>query len=96
MMPARSYQIPGGARVLVTTCDDCGADAPFGFNVNLLAALNATTPAEAKRHLGRWCCGLSADRKPKCKRISHASDDKVEPSDARLPHQESGYQGSLF
>jgi len=52
-MPAKSYQIPGGARVLLFTCEVCGGPAHFGRDVKLLVALRT---GDAKRE-GEWYCG---------------------------------------
>ena len=52
-MPAATYQIPGGARVFVFTCDVCGAPASFGVGCNLHAAIRSGDVTKA----GQWFCG---------------------------------------
>ena len=51
-MPAATYQIPGGARVFIFTCDTCGAPASFGYDVHLLQAIDHKDVTRA----GRWYC----------------------------------------
>lgn len=49
----------GGASVLLHVCEVCGADAPFGYEVNMRLALERLAEgdkASAKRHLGKWYC----------------------------------------
>lgn len=60
-MPAASYQIPGGSRVLMFTCDDCGAPAMFGVGCDIRAALQSGDVSRA----GRWFCG-QRDGRPTC------------------------------
>lgn len=52
-MPAASYQITGGAKVLVFTCEDCGRPAHFGIDAHILEALHTGKVERA----GRWYCG---------------------------------------
>ncbi len=59
-MPVRSHRIPGGATVLIHTCEICGAPAPFGRGVHLRAALAARSSAEAVRLAGQWYCAFHA------------------------------------
>jgi len=62
MMPVRSVESSPGHRVIVHTCEDCGAPAPFGFKSNLRRAL-ATGNVE---HAGKWFCrDHNPDRKEK-------------------------------
>ena len=62
-MPASLKRIPStGALVFLHLCDaeGCGADAPFGFGVEMrlaLIRLEIGDPAGAKRFLGKWYCG---------------------------------------
>ena len=62
-MPVRSHQIeePGGARVFVFTCEDCGGPAHFSEGADLRAALREGDEALA----GRWFCGWR-DGRPAC------------------------------
>jgi hypothetical protein len=49
-----------GGMVFLHTCEVCGADASFGFDVSMRQAfkrLEAKDLDGAKRHLGRWFCG---------------------------------------
>jgi hypothetical protein len=66
MMPAATYQIPGGARVLIFTCEGCGDPAGFGYGVNILSALAATNREEAIRRAGRWYCARHPDGSGYC------------------------------
>lgn len=60
MMPISSYQIPNGARVLVRTCDGCGApNAPYGTG-SILEAIRTKDPSKVKV----WC-GPAGCRKAK-------------------------------
>lgn len=52
-MTVRSVESAPGVRVLVFTCDGCGAPASFGRGVNIRAAL-ATTDVKLA---GEWTCG---------------------------------------
>lgn len=52
-MPARSHQIPGGARVLLYSCEVCSEPASFGYDVGSIR--DAIDHKDAKR-LGRWYC----------------------------------------
>jgi len=61
MMPARSYQIPGGARVLLFSCEVCGGTAHFSRGSSILAALHS---GDVKR-AGEWYCGWK-DGEPIC------------------------------
>ena len=50
-----------GGHVFLHRCDvaGCGADAPFGYGVEMRRAqvrLDAGDPAGAKRFLGKWYC----------------------------------------
>lgn len=60
-MPLRTVQIEGGTRVLVTTCEACGASAPYGEGVDLRGALRTGDVSKA----GRWWCGWR-DGQPGC------------------------------
>lgn len=60
-MPARTHQIPGGAKVMMFTCDDCGAPASFSIGANLREALSTGDVTKA----GRWFCGW-ANGQPTC------------------------------
>jgi len=60
MMPAKSYQIPNGNRVLVFLCETCGEPASFGVGVNILEALRTGRPELA----GKWTCGPNGCRNP--------------------------------
>ena len=45
--------------VFLHVCEACGADAPFGFGVDLRSAMKAMSARDmvaAKRHLGEWYC----------------------------------------
>lgn len=61
-MPVESYQIPGGARVLLFTCEVCGGQAWFGVGVSIRAAIARKDVTEA----GAWFCGLSSAGVPCC------------------------------
>lgn len=65
-MPARTHQIEGGSRVIVTTCEVCGGPAPYGFGVNLRRALAAKNKALAAESLGKWYCGIDKDLNGVC------------------------------
>jgi hypothetical protein len=58
MMPVQSYQIPGGARVLIFTCDVCGKPACYGEGVNLRAAIATGNVKLA----GDWRCAIHRPR----------------------------------
>lgn len=60
-MTVQTYQIPGGSRVLLFSCDDCGAPALFGTHCNVRAALKSGDVSRA----GRWFCG-QRDGRPTC------------------------------
>lgn len=60
-MPVRSVESSPGHRVMVETCDVCGAPAPFGEGVNMRAALRTGDASKA----GRWFCGW-VDGAPVC------------------------------
>jgi hypothetical protein len=48
-----------GTSVFIHLCETCGAEASFGYGVELRAALNklaAGDVASAKRLLGKWYC----------------------------------------
>jgi hypothetical protein len=52
MMPVQSVLSSPGHRVIVHTCEVCGAPAPFGFNSNLRRALSTGNV----QHAGKWYC----------------------------------------
>jgi hypothetical protein len=60
-MPAASYQIPGGAKVLVFTCETCGGPAHFSEDAHILEAVHTGKVERA----GRWYCGR-VEGKPVC------------------------------
>lgn len=60
-MPVETYQIPGGARVLIFTCC-CGAPAHFGVDSDVRAALRTGDVTKA----GTWFCGMDATGEPAC------------------------------
>ncbi|WP_157970131.1 hypothetical protein [Pelagibacterium sediminicola] len=65
-MPVQSVESSPGHRVIVTTCEGCGARADFGEDVDLRRALSSGD----KRYAGRWWCGWDVqERKPVCKAI---------------------------
>lgn len=53
MMPASTFQIPGGARVLVFTCEVCNGPAHFSEDAHILEAVQT---GKVER-CGRWYCG---------------------------------------
>lgn len=56
-MPVRPHQIdtPGGARVLLYTCEVCGAPASFGYGCAGFRDLIREERISLKK-LGRWAC----------------------------------------
>jgi hypothetical protein len=56
MTPISTYQIPGGARVVIRTCDGWGApNAPFGMG-NLHEAIRTKDPSKMKVWCGKDGC----------------------------------------
>ena len=67
-MPARSVETAPGHRVMIFTCETCGAPASFGEGVNLREALSSGDVTRA----GRWFCGW-VNGKPQCVGKAHAA-----------------------
>ena len=74
-MPAQTYQIPNGSRVLLFSCESCGSPACFGFNCDVRAAMAAKTKADGTRLAGKWWCGRLPNGDGYCKVTGETSGE---------------------